>query len=219
MAMVGVKAASQSLGVSPRRVRQMIADGDLPASRVGRVWVISEPALNAARRPAHRPWKPASAWAVLAAADGSPLEGIPAYERHRAFERLKRGLAEIVGCLAERAKKRCFYAHPADVARILASRDVVRSGPSVAVDYGGDLVGPGPDEAYVSESSLGQVLASYHLEERNDRPNVVFRVVADDDWPFSEGVKVAPRAVVAVDLLESHDDRSRRTGRELLAGL
>ena len=38
----------------------------------------------------HRPWKPASAWAVLAAAEGATPPSLSAYERHRALKRLKR---------------------------------------------------------------------------------------------------------------------------------
>ena len=57
------------------------------------------------------------------------------------------------------------------------------------------------------------------MEERSERANVVFRVVEDQSWPFPEGAVVAPPAVVAVDLLESEDERSRRAGAELLQRL
>ena len=57
------------------------------------------------------------------------------------------------------------------------------------------------------------------MEERSERANVVFRVVKDQSWPFPEGAAVAPPAVVAVDLLESEDERSRRAGAELLQRL
>ena len=57
------------------------------------------------------------------------------------------------------------------------------------------------------------------MEERSERANVVFRVVEDQSWPFPEGAVVAPPAVVAVDLLESEDGRSRRAGAELLQRL
>ena len=195
----------------------MIADRKLPARRVGRAWAVDERALNPfARRPAHRPWKPASAWAVLAAADGSPPPGLAPHERHRALKRLGQGLPAIAGCLSERADRRSFYAHPADAARILASSGVVRTGPSAAAEHGADLLGGGPDEAYVSESSLARISAACHVEERAERANLVLRVVPDAAWPFPDGAKVAPRAVVAVDLLESADERARRAGAEML---
>ena len=57
------------------------------------------------------------------------------------------------------------------------------------------------------------------MEERSERPNLVLRVMGDAHWPFPDGAEVAPRAVAAVDLLESGDERARRAGRELLESL
>ena len=220
MAVVGVAEAARRLGVSPRRVRQMISDGHLAARRVGRVWAISEHDLNAARRrPAHRPWKPESAWAVLAAAEGSPPPSLSAYERHRALKRLQKGLPNIAALLSERADRRTFYAHPADVDRIIAMPGVVKTAASAAEEHSIDLVGPGPAEAYVTETTLGQIALGHHMEERSERPNLVLRVMGDAHWPFPDGAEVAPRAVAAVDLLESGDERTRRAGRELLESL
>ena len=220
MDVVGVAEAARRLGVSPRRVRQMISDGQLAARRVGRVWAISEHDLNAARRrPAHRPWKPKSAWAVLAAAEGAPSPSLSAYERHRALKRIQGGLSSIVALLSERADRRTFFAHPADVDRILAESGVVRTAASAAAEHSIDLVGPGPAEAYLTETALKQIALGYHLEERSERPNLVLRVMEDAHWPFPDGAEVAPRAVAAVDLLESGDERARRAGRELLESL
>jgi excisionase family DNA binding protein len=39
--------AAERLGVTPRRVRQLIASGALPAERLGRDWLIQEEALAA----------------------------------------------------------------------------------------------------------------------------------------------------------------------------
>ena len=217
MGLVGVAEAARRLGVTPRRVRQMISAAQLPASRVGRVWAINERDLSAAvRRPAHRPWKPASAWAVLFAAEGETPPSLSAYERHRALKRLEAGLANLVASLSERSHRRTFYAHPSAVDRILAEPGVVRTAASAADEHGIDLVGPGPAEAYVSESVFGRVAAGFCLEERSERPNLVLRVVGDAHWPFPDGATVAPRVVAAIDLLESGDDRCRRAGAELL---
>ena len=218
MAFVGVQEAARRIGVSPRRVRQMIADGKLPARRVGRAWAIGEHAVKpSARRPAHRPWKPVSAWAVLAAADsGHAPQQMPAYERHRARKRAAQGLRAVVDCLSERAVRRSFYVHPADVSRILAVPSAVRAGPSAAADHGIDLVGGGPAEAYVPESAMDSIAAAYRIEERPERPNLILRVVADADWPFPDGAEVAPLAVVAIDLLESDDERARRAAEQIL---
>ncbi len=218
MTVVGVSEAAQRLRVSPRRVRQMISDEDLPARRVGRAWAIEEGDIRSAtrRRPPHRPWKPASAWAVLAAADCSLSSSLAPYQRHRARKRLGAGLANILANLSERARRRTFYAHPADVVRIVSEPGAVRTAASAAEELGIDLVGDGPAEAYVRQSLFNRIASAYHIEERAERPNMVLRIVADADWPFPEGTVTAPRAVAAVDLLESHDQRSQRAGSTLL---
>ena len=79
-----------------------------------------------------------------------------------------------------------------------------------------DLVGGGTDEAYVSESSLVRVAATFHVEERSERPNLILRVISDAEWPFPDGADVVPRTVAAIDLLESDDQRARRAATEIL---
>ncbi len=81
------------------------------------------------------------------------------------------------------------------------------------------IVGSGPLDAYLKSSDLQAIRDAFVMEERSERANVVFRVVEDQFWPFPEGAAVAPPAVVAVDLLESEDERSRRAGTELLQRL
>ena len=195
----------------------MLSDGVLQGQRVGREWAIEEHALGAAawRRPAHRPWRPSSAWAVLALADDIELRCKP-YERHRAARRLEIGLPNLLGRLACRARKRSFYAHPATRDRIAVQPGVVRTAASASPEHRLGIVGSGPLEAYVAHSGLLAIRDAYVIEERSERANLLFRVVEDDLWPFPDEADVAPPAVVAVDLLESDDERSRRAGAELL---
>ncbi|WP_420451171.1 hypothetical protein [Ilumatobacter sp.] len=54
------------------------------------------------------------------------------------------------------------------------------------------------------------------LEPDADRPNLIVRIVDGDVWPFAEHVNVAPWPVVAVDLLDADDERSRRASLELI---
>ena len=54
--MLTVNEAARRLGVIPRRVRQLIRSGQLPAEKVGRDWLIEESAVaNYAPRPVGRP--------------------------------------------------------------------------------------------------------------------------------------------------------------------
>jgi hypothetical protein len=94
---------------------------------------------------------------------------------------------------------------------------VVRTGVSAAADHGADISAPGVVELYAPARAVPALGRTYHLAEA-DEPNALVHVV-DGPWPFAAGVRVAPRHVVAFDLLDSDDERTRRAGRELLAGM
>jgi len=102
----------------------------------------------------------------------------------------------------------------------LAARPgIVRTAASASPEYHLGLVGSWPLEAYVRQSDLEVILDEEAMEERTERFNLLLRVVEDRVWPFGQGSEVAPRPVVAVDLLESDDERARRAGAELLGRL
>ena len=218
MSLLGVSEAAAELGVSARRVRQMLADGLLDGERVGRAWMIASEDL---RRIGHsrprvgRPWSASSGWAVLALAEGQASVLSPV-ERSRAKNRLAQGLDKIVDRLAARADRRSFYVHPSVLVELEESPNVVRGGISAAGDVGADIVAQGEFEGYVSGRHIGELVSAFGMDEQAARPNVVLRVVDDSAWPFEPGEKVASRSVVAVDLLESDDPRSRRAGMKLL---
>ena len=221
MRLLSASAAAAELGVSPRRVRQMLLSGALAGQRVGGVWVVDEPALRVAeraRRPAHRPWTAAAAWAVLALACGKEPAGSPA-ACSRARERYARGLPELLDQLRERAAFRWFYAHPAAVPRISERDGVVRTAASAAPDHDLALAGGGPLDVYVRAGELAALLGEVPMEEGADPHNVCLRTVSDACWPFPPGAAAAPLPVVAVDLAESPNARERRLGAELLACL
>ena len=199
----------------------MLSDGTLDGHRVGRGWVIEERSIRTAatsRRPAHRPWTARSAWSVLALADGMDPR-CTSYERSRAKRRLAVGLPNLLDRLGSRARRLSFYTHPGTRDRIAVQPGVVRTAASASQEHALGLVGSGPLDAYLKSSDLQAIRDAFVMEERSERANVVFRVVEDQMWPFPEGAAVAPPAVVAVDLLESEDERSRRAGNELLQRL
>ena len=221
MSLLGVTAAAAELGVSPRRVRQMLADGTLTGQRISGVWALDRHSVDVskqARRPPHRPWTAASAWAVLALAAGEEPAGT-ATTRSRARQRYARGLAELQDHLRARCHVRRLYAHPSTIPQIAALPGVVRTAASAAADHDLPLVGHGPLDVYVRSSEAERLLAHVPMEGGAATFNVCLRIVHDDCWPFPDGNSVAPLPVVAVDLADSLNARERRLGAELLDGM
>lgn len=221
MPLMGVSEAAEELAVSPRRVRQMLAEGPLRGQQVGRAWVIDRESVREAKRRhlgAGRPWNAKSAWALLALANDDEPQG-SAVERLRARQRLDEGLESVVAKLQARAKEHRSYAHPSVLDRLMALPGLVRSGASAVADYRVDLVPGEVVEGYLPASMFDDVVERFALEADSDRPNVYIRVVDDAVWPFDADQKVAPLPVVAIDLVESSDERSRRSGKSLLERL
>ena len=123
----------------------------------------------------------------------------------------------LAGRLSSRALSCWFYAHPAVHSEMLSHPNVVASGVSALNDHRVDLVVSDQTEAYVPQSRVAELADRFALDADSGRPNVRLRVVSDDDWPFEASQRVAPVPVVAVDLLDSDDERFQRAGRELLA--
>lgn len=63
---MSVREAAKVLRISEQRVRQLINTGQLPAQRVGKIWIIDRQSLQAARQARRQPGRPLA----LAMADG-----------------------------------------------------------------------------------------------------------------------------------------------------
>jgi excisionase family DNA binding protein len=214
MADVSVREAAARLGVDRSRVQRLVARGELPARRVGSFWVVPSEAIERLRarpRPAHRPVGPRMAWGQLWAGEGRDAPWLSSAEQARARRRARAAsIGEWRSAAARRAQVHRLYAHPSVVGRLLDAPGVVRSGASAA----SDVVAVGEAEGYVQPERLAPLVEKYALVP-SERPNVVLRV-PEGLWPFAKGERVAPRAVVAVDLLDADDPRSRREGERLL---
>jgi hypothetical protein len=91
------------------------------------------------------------------------------------------------------------------------------SGASGAAELRLGLGGAEVVEGYVDEHGLS-ALISRHALRPSRQPNVVLRVVPSflPSWPMA---RVAPRAAVALDLLDDDEPRVRQVGKELLERL
>ncbi len=217
MNVLNVSQAALKLGVSDRRVRQMLERGELEGQRLGSLWLIDPIVVERARRRPEigRRWSPEAAWALLQIVNGEDPK-VSAVEVSRAKRRLaERGIVDLVIKLSSRGRVRRLYGHKA-ILDDLANEDmVVRGGVSAAREHRADIIALDFLEAYVPASRIGKLIKKYALEDSPERPNILIRVVDDKIWPFPKNAKVASRIVVAVDLLDADDERSRRAGAGL----
>jgi hypothetical protein len=209
--------------VKSSSVRQLIESDRLNAQRLSGVWVIDEAEIarfSVQIRMVGRQWSAVAAWAVLAEASGRVDDDLVGYQRSRAKARLKEyGLLYLAPRLAARARRVHYFAHPSALSHLENESQLVLAGASAARRIGADL-SPGDEvEAYIRESNLHDVVARYALDSHADRKNVILRSVADICWPLAENERVASSTIVAVDLLDHHDERSQRAAVALIGAL
>ena len=164
---LSVAQAAVRLKVSPRRVRQLLAAGELAGENVGGRALLDAAQVEsrAARHPSSgRPFSPALAWMVLAVlSDPASPEAAAADRSTR--HRLRRLLAQmsdpkgpsvedLESLLRRRARSHRFWIHPGLMAQVFADPRVSAGRARAAAAYGLD-VSPGDDAlGYIAESDL-----------------------------------------------------------------
>jgi len=216
MDVLSVRDAADELGVTDRRVRQLIARGDLRAERFGRQWlVLRDDVIDAreAKRVAGHPFSPANAWGILALAEGKDAGWLSASEERRLSEILsERGVKNLVPALRGRAKRESWFVHPSLLSRFAEDPRTVRAGSS-AVDA---IISEGSIEVYIPRAVSSDLAASFHAEVGARNANVRVRVI-DGPWPFLPGQDSVGPVVAAVDLLDhAGDERRVRVAEEIL---
>ena len=196
--LVSLADASALLGVSSERVRQLVVAGDLPGVRFGNAWAVPRDSIDARRQVSNRRGRPLSA--------------------RRAWEQIAVGDVDLsnVSRYRNRGEAHRYEMSAADLDHLAGRQDVIVSGVAAAAEFG-ELVQPVPGEAdlYVSAElydKLGSVVAAVP----DQLGGVAIRAVHADVWPRAraagEGLAesgrcLAPRAAVALDLMESGDPR------------
>lgn len=180
--------------------------------------MIDDDAVDARARLAVRPGRalvPATAWGALWELSGERAAWLSPTDRSRLRARLRRYDAEqLVAATRARAERRPVRVLPAYRAPVLAVEGVVISGLTAAAAVGADVISAGgEDEAYCSTATFARLRDDYALTDRG-QANLILRVPRFD-LPL-EGRERMPDAVVAVDLAESSDVRTRRAGLDLL---
>jgi excisionase family DNA binding protein len=232
---ISVSEAAARLGVTPHRVRQRIADGSMPAERVGNRWGIDEadllPLLDGGK--VGRPLSERSAWAILDYADSSPqalaaLALLAPSERRRTEERWRfitahawdtDTIADVARLLremlAKRAERQVFRANTLDLPDLRADARLVLSGlndPRAEI-AAGDIV-----EGYVTHADLEHLIRDYLLtpavgESSRQQANVVLHA------SVRSVPRPAPLLLVAADLADHRTPREESRAIEILNDL
>lgn len=241
MKWLSVAEAAERLGVSVRRVRQLVEQGDLPASRIGRAWAIDSAAVDRRKEreaPSGRPYSPRSAWRMAELADAIvrdhkgnlllvELKHVPrgqqAEQRWRAIRSLRNllshGDSDVVAAMLRSRSRRVEprYVHPSLLRKLSDDHRLVISGARAAENLG-DLAADERLEAYIKSSDLLVIQDEYGLQQPADpaRANVTLRVVEDD---LAWSARQAPLLLIAADLRERDDARAREASDELFRRL
>ena len=218
--MLTVGQAAERLGVGQEQVRRLIRAGKLAARKVGRTLVLDDDAVDGrARLPitAGRALAPRTAWAALWQLSGEDVDWLSAADRSRLVARLRGYDAErLVAAARERAERYELRVLPAYRQRVLAADGVVPSGLTAAAAVGANIVAAeATDEVYCAAGKLTALRRELGLSDRG-QPNLVVRVTRYDRLDLT-GRAHMPAAVVAVDLAESAEVRTRRAGLDMLA--
>lgn len=216
------QTASTILGVSPREVRRLAAEGRLQGARhLGHTLVLDSEAVHRlAREPRRRgrPWSERIAWAALSLLSDGDAAWLSSGELSRLKRRLRKSTADDLRYFAARR------------ARVL----VFRARPSVLSDLAGYIVPTGVSalnatqlrelgltaadrnlDGYVPVSELAGLQKKFGLVE-DPSGKVTLRAVTVED-AFSGGE--APRAAIMLDLASSLDTRESAAGRHETAAL
>ena len=209
---------AKRLHVNEARVRALIERGVLPGRKLANRWLVPGEALNSsgiAARLTGRPFSSENAWGLLFLASGRPAEWLSPVERSRLKARLKSPKFPFATRFRVRARVNYLRGDERALRKIVADGRFVRSGVSAAEDHNVDLSVPSVVEGYLPKDRRAKFSYEHALQEVSEgSANLILRSV-EDLWPFKSD-RVAPKAVVAVDLIDSADQRSRRAGSKLL---
>jgi len=221
--LLSLPQAASALGLSSSRIQALVAQGRLPASKIGGRWLIERAAVDRRRREESlrgRPFASHNAWALLFLASGEEIDGIDPSVRSRLRRAIAlEGLETLGPRLVRRAEPLHFDAHPGEISHILDDPVLVRSGISAAGAHGLDLTSGPEADGYVRAGSLEKFSADHALRPARKAGNLHLRAVPDSAWRFLQDAALAPIAAVALDLAEDPDPRSSRVGRAALRDL
>jgi excisionase family DNA binding protein len=229
MTVISTRAAALRLGVSDRRVRSLIARGDLNATRAGRAYLVDEQSLARleGNRGSGRSLSPRMSWVALLTDLGTSnvgelvaSAGLSRSERARLRSLGGRPVQDWSWLVRRRAVTQRYSVRDAYFGRLLSDERLARSGVSALEEFSVGLSPRGgTGEGYVDQRDLAGFESDYLL--RADLAGGLI-IHAVDARLLLGRFGLAPTmtaATVGVDLAESDDPRTRRAGYELLRTL
>lgn len=208
-----VRRVAAELGVSESRVRFLVREGDLDATRIGGRWLVDPGSVDRWSRDRYRsrPLSPSMAWGLINMLESGHAPWLSASARSRLRIRLRRqpSLSEVAGLTRSRARVEALRVHPAAIPRLLESESALRAGVSAP---GHDVVAAGFAEVYVREEDVSTMKRQFQASTvPMSQANLLVRIPTLDPWPLTG--EVAGPVAVAVDLWEWGDSRSRRAAQ------
>ena len=213
--MLLIEKVSEELGISRRRAQALVQSGELPAERLGSMWVVdpNDLAEYRLRRQAGRPVSPGVAWHLLFLLAGMESPRNDPMVAFRARQHLLGG--SIIGKLrrSRRSIRHRWRILPADVGELVGLG--VATGVAAADGGWFDVVAAESVRSiYLDPNRLEGAIDRFYPLDDAARPNVEV-LIPSDDWVLSGGER-APGAVVAADLLLDPDPRIRRAAENHL---
>lgn len=204
---LSLEEAASSLGVTRRRVQALVERGQLPAQRVGGIWLLEAADVHQRRRlvaKRGRPVKAATAWNLLAE-KSLPSDSL-AQDEFRRF-------------VLPRADHRNGYVHPSVIPELRHEENFVLGGRDAA-DDAGLPVGLLNEELdiYLRVSDLDVLLVEHVVNFGAAKPNLHLHVVPETAWPFRVNQRFVPLLAAWLDLADRGDRAERLLREHLLRG-
>jgi hypothetical protein len=228
---ITTREASRRLGVSVQRLRQLITSGDIYAERHGHVWAIDPRSVtdyDQRRRPtAGRSLSPTMAWAAMLSNFGTAIDDdlttafdLHGTERSRLTNLSTRQPDDWRWLAHRRAATKRFDTFDAYLDRIESRNDVVRTGVSAIADHQVDLVVHERHlDVYVAATVAAEIVTTMRLEPRSTG-NLTLRSIPEiEEAGYIMNRRSMPRSVIAVDLLDDTDERTARTGSDMIRAI